>query len=35
MLGGNGMQEMRETFNLVGNISYFEGLKPCFLFFNP
>ncbi len=35
MLGGNGVQAMRETFNLVGNISYFEGLKPCFLFFNP
>ena len=35
MLGGNGVQEMRETFNLVGNISYFEGLNPCFLFFNP
>ena len=35
MLGGNGVQEMRETFNLVGNISYFKGLNPCFLFFNP
>jgi hypothetical protein len=35
MLGGNGVQEMRETFNLVGNISYFEELNPCFLFFNP
>ena len=35
ILGGNEVQEMRETFNLVGNISYFEGLKPCFLFFNP
>ena len=35
MLGGNGMQEMRETFNLVGNITSFEGLNPCFIFFNP
>ena len=35
MLGGNGVQEMRAAFNLVGNISYFEGLNPCFLFFNP
>ena len=35
MLGGNGVQEMRETFNLVGDIRYFKGLNPCFLFFNP
>ena len=35
MLGGDGVQEIRAAFNLVGNISYFEGLHPCLLFPNP
>ena len=35
MLGGNGVQEMIEDFNMVGDIRYFEGLHPCFIFFNP
>ena len=32
MLSGNGMQEMREAFNLVGNIRYFEALRPFFAY---
>ena len=35
MLGGNGVQAMIEDFNIIGNISYFEGLHPCLLFPNP
>ena len=32
MLGGNGVQEMRETFNLVGNVNYVCRVAPLFFF---
>ena len=32
MLGGNGVQEMRETFNLVGNVNYVCRVAPLFAF---